>query len=316
MKKTILALLLAGATWVTGCGSSNNFDAISGQPGNPTPIITPTPATGYFVDAVNGNDATGSFSTGAPYKTLTAVATAAPLGAVITVRPGTYNESVTLKNGQQLLGVASGTRPVITGPIILGDGNTLDFLQVQGTNGSAVDGDDQSGGTIRNCEITSTTNIGSGLKADAAKGTWIIEDNLLTNLSGMGVEITSGTGDNAVVQITGNTITGNSFNAIGLLAADDATMRAQIKDNVMTGNQANFTVEVITGDTADFVAQIVGNTNNDVYRFSRNDLTSNLRIERLADLETLNTGTRLDAPGSEIPQSANNGDAGFGVATP
>ncbi len=313
MKKTILALLLAGATWVTGCGSSNNFDAISGQPGNPTPIITPTPTTGYFVDATNGNDATGSFSTGAPYKTLAAVATAAPLGAVITVRPGTYNESVTLKNGQQLLGVASGTRPVVTGPIVLGDGNTLDFLRLQGTNGSAIDGDDQNGGTITNCEIASTTNVGSGVKADSATGTWIIEDNIMTNLTGAGVELSAGPGDNVVAQINGNSITGSGFNSLGFTLAGDGKMRLQANDNVLTGNGP---FEVLLGDTAEFVAQIVGNINDDTYRLSRLDLTSHLRIERLGQLTTLNSGGATVVENAEPAEAALNGDAGFGVATP
>ena len=315
MKKTILALLLAGATFVTGCGDSNSFDGVSGQQGNPQPIITPTttptPTTGYFVDAANGNDATGNVSTGAPYATIQAAVTAAPASSVVTVRAGTYNEVVTLKDGQQLLGVASGTRPVVTGPINLGDGNTLDFLRVQGTNGSAIEGDDQNGGTITNCELANTTNFGSGVKALSATGTWIVEDNMMTGLSGNGVEISAFSGDSIVLQVNGNTITGSAFTSIGLEVGDTGTMRAQANDNVLTGNGP---FEVLIGDTADFVGQIVGNANDDVYRLTRLDLTSHLRVERLSQLTTLNSGGATVVELSEPAEEVANGAAGFDTA--
>ncbi len=318
MKKTILALLLAGATWVTGCGSSNDFNPISGQPGNPNPIITPTPqpTTGYFVDAVNGSDATGDFGTGAPYKTLTAAIAAAPVNVSVTVHPGTYSESVILKNGQKLLGVASGTRPVITGTVVLGDGNTLDFLRFHGVNGNAVDGDDQNSGTITNCDFSDTTNFGSAVRARSVTGTWIIEDNTMSNLAGAGVELRADTGDNVVAQVNGNVITGNDFNAIGFVAASNSTMRVQANDNVMTLNGPGGTFEVNVGDSADFVAQVVGNTNDDVYRLGRVDLTSFLRIERFGQLTTLNSGGATINEVLEPVTPAANGDAGFGVATP
>ena len=315
MKKTILALLLAGATFVTGCGDSNSFDGVSGQQGNPQPIITPTttptPTTGYFVDAATGNDATGNVSTGAPYATIQAAATAAPASAVVTVRAGTYNEVVTLKNGQQLLGVASGNRPVITGPIVLGDGNTLDYLRVQGTNGSAIDGDDQNGGTITNCEIANTTNFGSGVKADSATGTWIVEGNMMTSLAGAGVEVSANTGDVMVIQVNGNTITGSAFTSIGLQVVTTGVMRVQANDNVLAGNGP---FQVLIGDSAEFVAQIVGNTNDATYLLSRLDLTSHLRIERYAQLTTLNSGGATVDEDFEPVEDVANGAAGFGTA--
>lgn len=318
MKKTILAVLLAGATWVTGCGSSNNFDAISGQPGNPTPIITPTPTTGYFVDATSGNDATGSFNTGAPYATVQAAANAAPTGSTITVRPGTYAGDITLKDGQRLLGVASGTRPVLTGGITLASGNTIDFLNFQGNDDNAITADnDVNGGTVTNCVFADTTNFGNGLRALSVTGTWVVEANTMTNLAGIGVEIAAESGDTVVAQVNNNVITGSEFCAIGFGAAG-GDMRVQSNDNVMTGNGTNFTYEVVTDFDSDFVAQIVGNTNDDVYRLSRNVTTSNLRIERLSQLTTLNSGgaTVLQSGGSQPPEDVANGAAGFGTATP
>ena len=319
MKKTILALVLAGATFVTGCGDSNSFDGVSGQQGNPQPIVTPTttptPTVGFFVDATNGNDATGDEATGAPYATIQAAVGDAAVNDTITVRPGTYSGGVTLKNGQRLLGVASGTRPILTGQVVLGDGNTLDYLSFQGVNGNVIDGDDQTDGTITNSEFFNTINFGSGIRARSATGDWTIEDNAMTGIVGLGVDLAADSGDAIVARVNGNTFTDGAASAVSVVAAGSGTMRLQLNDNVMTNNGTNATVEVITGGpTAEFVAQIVGNTNDDVYRFSRNDLTSNLRIERLADIETLNTGARLDSPGSQAPQDAANGAAGFGTA--
>ena len=263
------------------------------------------------MDAANGNDATGNVSTGAPYATIQAAATAAPASAVVTVRAGAYNEGVTLKNGQQLLGVASGNRPVITGPIVLGDGNTLDFLRVQGTNESAVDGDDQNGGTITNCEFANTTNFGSGVKALSATGTWIVEGNTMTSLAGAGVEFAVDTGDAAVLQVNGNTITGSAFTSIGLLSAGTGTMRLQAMDNVLVGNGP---FEVITSQTGEFVGQIVGNSNDATYRLSRNVASAVLRIERFAQLTTLNSGGATVDVIAESIEDVANGAAGFGTA--
>lgn len=317
MKKTILALVLAGATFVTGCGDSNSFDGVSGQQGNPQPIITPTPTptTGYFVDATNGNDATGSFNTGAPYATVQAAVNAAPTGTTITVRPGTYTGDITLKDGQRVLGVASGTRPVLTGGILLANGNTIDFLSFQGNDDNALTANDTNGGTVTNCEFADTTNFGNGLRALSVTGTWIVEDNIMTDLAGIGVEIAAESGDVVVAQVNNNEITGNAFNALGFNAAG-GDMRVQSNDNVMTGNQRDFTYQVITDFDSDFVAQIVGNTNDDVYRLSRNNTTSHLRIERFGDIETLNSGgATVLLAGAALPiEDVANGDAGFGTA--
>ena len=318
MKKTILALLLAGATWVTGCGSSNDFNPISGQPGNPNPIITPTPqpTTGYFVDTTNGNDATGDFSTGAPFKTLTSAVATAPVNAVITVRPGTYNEGVTLKNGQQLLGVTPGTRPVVTGQLVLGDGNTVNFLRFQGTNGVAIDGNDQNSGIITNCEFADTTNLGSGIRLRSVTGDWTITGNLIDNLTGIGIDATSGTGDVGTFRINGNTVTNCDYAAVSFVASGDCTMRIQLNNNTLTDNAANVTVEVIVADTADAAFQIVGNTNDDTYSFSLLDSpAADLRVERLGQLTTLNSGGAvIDIVADALDPNVPNGDAGFGLA--
>lgn len=309
-------------TPAAGFAGADTFSyTLSNGFGSSTATVTVTvadtiPNTGFFVDATNGNDATGDFNTGAPYATIQAAVAAAPTNAIITVRPGTYAGGITLKNGQQLLGVASGTRPVLTGTVTLGDGNTIDFLRFQGTNGNAIDGDDQNGGIITNCQFANIGNIGSAIRIQSVTGSWTIEDNIVNDVTGIGIDATTGTGDAGVFRINGNTVTNCDFAAVSFVAAGNGTMRMQLNDNAFADNAFQVTVEIITGDTADAVFQIVGNTNDDVYRFSRNVATSHLRVERLEDLETLNTGSRLDSPGSQTPETAANGDAGFGVAIP
>ena len=163
MKKLISILLLSGSLVLSGCGdSSSDYTQVSGQQGNPEPVVptptpTPTATAGYFVDAANGNDATAAAAVNptsdTPFKTIQAAVTDAPNGTDITVRVGTYTEIVTLKNGQRLLGTAGGNRPVVSGRIILADGNTVDFIQIQDAPDDAIDGDNRNGGTINNCEI-------------------------------------------------------------------------------------------------------------------------------------------------------------------
>ncbi len=300
-------------------GTDTFIYSLSNSSGAPsTAIVTITvdavvPAQGYFVDAANGNDATGNFGTGSPYATIQAAVAAAPVDGTVTVRPGTYAGDISLKNGQSLLGVASGTRPVLTGTVTLGDGNTLEFLRFEDTDGNAVDGDDQDGGTIRNCEFFDTTNLGNALQADSVTGTWVIEDNVITNVAGLGIQISTDTGDNVVAQVNGNVITGNDFDAIGFLASDNSTMRIQANDNVMTDNQDGFTFEVIIGGTSNVVLQIAGNTNDDTYRFRRNTTTASLQVERFDQLLTINDGGMIDDPDDEVDSVA-NGAAGFGTA--
>jgi hypothetical protein len=276
-------------------------------------VTAAVPQSGCFVDSVNGNDATGDFDTGAPFQTIQAAVAAAGAGEDIVVRPGNYAGTINLLDGQRLLGSGSvlaqggAQRPELTGPVVLADGNTLDFLRIEGTNGTAVDGDDQTSGTITNCEIADTTNLGSGLQARSVRGTWTVEDNTMSNLTGLGVEITTELGDTATAFVNNNDISGNDFNALGFLAEDDGELLVQANDNVMTGNEDGFTFEVISLDTGTVTLQIIGNENDDDYLFSRTDQTSAINVENFADLETLNTGTVVVdlLPVADIP------DAGF-----
>ena len=224
-----------------------------------TANITVVAVNGFFVDAVNGNDGTGTFNGGLPFQTIQAAVAAAPTNADIVVLPGTYTGGINLKDGQRLLGSGSAlispqgaTRPQLTGPIVLADDNTLDFLRLQGTNGSAVDGIGQDSGIITNCEVANITGgvMVAGIAGDDTRGDWTVSGNSFTDGSGAGVVFyTSGT-DTGTYVISNNVMTGNGLSGIILVSEDTSDIRASVIGNVMRGNNT------VTGDA--FEVEVLG----------------------------------------------------------
>ena len=397
MKKLLGILLLTGATFLTGCGSSNDgINEISGQQGNPfftaapvcaddayatnanqtltvnaangvlandtpngatltfdaastqngtvtmnqdgsftyappsstfngqdtftytltntlgtttcTVTITVTAVNGFFVDATNGSDTTGSFNGGNPFATIQAAAAAAPAGSDIVVRPGNYTGAVNLENGDRLLGegsvLAQGTpvRPTLTGPVVLGDGCTVDFVRIDGTAGDAIDGDGQNGGTVTNCEIANTTNGGEGVNLQDSSGTWNVSSNTISNIAEIGIEVRLNGSQALTIQANDNVITNCGLDAIGFETNNSSQLTAQIHRNNMTGNVAGATFEGITGNTSVMCLDIEDNDNDDVYRFSELD-TSDLRVEQFGELETINNSGTVSVSGASNPIS-------------
>ena len=289
-----------------------------------TVTITVNAVNGFFVDAANGNDTTGSFTGGLPFASIQAAVTAAGTNQDIVVLPGTYTGNVTLLNGQRLLGSGSSlitpqgaVRPVLNGAgITLADGNTIDFIRIQGTPGDAIFGNGVNGATISNCEIADLTNVGSGIQDDSATGTWIVNANNITGTAGVGVEISAGAGDNLTLTVSGNSITGSNPGALTLTALQTANFVAQVTNNTTTGSVlTGATQEYIAANTARLCLDITGNTNDDTYCFARTDATATLEVEQLNQLTTLNSGTAVIEnnnggglfPATEVP----DGTCGF-----
>ena len=267
-----------------------------------TVTITVNAVNGFFVDAANGNDTTGSFTGGLPYASIQAAVTAAGTNQDIIVLPGTYTGNVTLLNGQRLLGSGSSlitpqgaVRPVLNGAgITLADGNTVDFIRIQGTPGDAISGANVNGATITNCEITNTTNSGSGIDFPSATGNWILNSNTITNTDSLAINLGGQTGDNLVGIITNNTMTGCRAGAVSIGFTQTGTARVQVVGNVMTGSiLTGGTFEAVTGDTASVCLDITGNTNDDAYCFARVGSTSTLEVEQLSQLTSLNSGSAI-----------------------
>ena len=265
-----------------------------------TVTITVNAVNGFFVDAANGNDTTGSFTGGLPFASIQAAVTAAGTNQDIVVLPGTYTGNVTLLNAQRLLGSGSSlitpqgaVRPVLNGAgITLADGNTIDFIRIQGTPGDAIFGNGVNGATISNCELANTTGNGSGVTDLSATGSWTISNNSIANMDSLGINMTAETGDNLTAVISDNTITEARAGAIGMTSSSNSFAKVQIVNNTLTGSIIKgATVELISGNTANFCADIEANTNDDTYCFARVGSAAVLQVEQLSLLISLNNNS-------------------------
>ena len=320
MKRLLTILFLSGSLILTGCGDSkNDYTQVSGQQSPPVVNPTPTPPVGtpgYFVDAINGNDATAAAAANptdqTPFNTIQAAVTDAPDNTTITVRAGNYAEIVTLKNGQRLIGTPGGTRPALTGRIILADGNTVDFMRIQDAPDDAIDGDNRNGGTITNCEIVNSA--ARGVSVVPGTGTWVVTGNTIIGSEGIGVRLdTDGTGQMRA-QVNDNTINGSTLGAIGLLAGTNSQQVIQLNGNIMANNLNMATVETISGTTATLSLDIEDNTNDDVYSFAR-ATTAFLNVEQLGQLIPINNNSGtvdiVISPVSIAPDDVADGFCGF-----
>jgi hypothetical protein len=302
--------------------------------------ITVNAIDGYFVDAANGNDGTGDFDGGLPFASIQAAVAAAPTGADIVVRPGNYTGAVNLKDGQRLLGSGSAlvnaqgaNRPQLTGPVVMADGNTLDFLRVEGTNGDAVDGNDQTGGVVSNCEFANTmagSNGGDGLSGLNTQGIWTVSNNSFTDLAGAAVGFTP-IGNSGVFIVSNNVMTGNGASALLFGVDSTSQARASVVANVFRNNNqvSGFPFELVVEDSARFCLDIEdnindsdsnpNNTDDGEYAFSNSDTGSVLEVEQFDDLTSPkpggagNTGSVfVDAGvGFSDPTMVDDGDCGF-----
>ena len=315
MKKLLSILLLSGSLLLSGCGDSNtDYTQVSGQQGNPGPVIpTPTPTAGYFVDAANGNDTTAAAAANptdqTPFATIQAAVADAPDGATITVRAGSYTGAVNLKNGQRLLGTAGGSRPALNNTITLADGNTVDFLRIANSPGDGFDGDDQNGGTITNCEIVSPT--GDGIQLEPASGRWVITNNTISDAGSAGIIADAAGTNSATYIINDNTITNSAFNGISTVSEDSSDVLLQVNGNVMTGN--GLTVELSATETSSIRLDLEDNQNDDVYGLFRENTGAVFQVEQLSTLTNPkpggagNTGTvnissgPTSSPVTEVP---------------
>ena len=314
MKKLLSIDLLSGALALSGCGdSSSDYTQVSGQQGNPGPVVptptpTPTATAGYFVDAANGNDATAAAAVNptsdTPFATIAAAVADAPTNATITVRAGTYTGAVTLKDGQRLLGTAGGSRPVLNNTLTLANGNTVDFLEFDSVAGDTVVANGQTGGTVTNCvfeNITSTgPNSGGGVFLTDSLGTWIVENNTFTNIGSIAVGVDNNGTTSIRVYVNDNTFT-TTNGAIGFLTADTSQGLAQVHGNTMTGSGMEIS---ITGDSQ-FGLDLEDNNTDGLYSLFLSPFggTNTFRVEQLTALTTAkpagagNTGTVDDNSG-------------------
>lgn len=281
-------------------------------------VDTPAVIQGYFVDSVNGSDTNGSFQTGTPFQTIGAAVNAAGTNQDVIVRPGTYSGTIQLLNGQRLLGSGSNlipsqaeAKPLLNGRIILADRNTVNFFRIEGSQGDAIDGDDQNGGTVTDCDIANTTNLGIAVGGESVTGIWEISDNTITNPSGAGIVFETGTEDDARIRINRNDITGSPSAAVGVRSSSNSTLAVQMNNNTFIGNSVGQTVLIVADGTSNACFEIFGNQNDDVYLLNRTSVAATFQVEQFNIIETLNTGDFQTSVGSQPPTSVPQGFCAF-----
>ena len=275
--------------------------------------VTVNAVNGFFVDATNGNDGTGSFTNGLPFATVQAALTAAPAGSDIVVRPGNYTGAVNLDNGDRLLGSGSSlitpqgvVRPTLTGPVVLADGCTVDFIRVDGTAGDAIDGNGQNGGTVTNCEIANVTGaMNAAVEIDGSNGTWNVSNNSISNIGAVAI-FCRVTGASTATFVTNNNQITNAQGAMGFVSEGTSNVNASVKGNTFTNSQGvGAAFELTCGDNSIFCLDLEDNTNDNVYSLLESPFggAPNLRVEQLSVLTTAqptgagNTGTVNDNSG-------------------
>lgn len=305
----------------------DTFTYTAQYPGNQstaTVTVTVVP-NAIFVDNTAPNGGDGSF--GARFNTIAAaLALAAPGDTIFVFRgDGTNNGlagPVNLQNNQRLVGEGAGLGvlaqslgapggfPVFSGPINLADGNTVQGVRVENSPGFSIDADGSNGGTIVDNQIVNAGD--EAVTAIGCSGNWTVSRNTIMNSVGSAVIATTNGNSMARMVFDGNTITGNTGNALGFIAGDASNLAVQATNNVMTGNAMNGTFEVIVGGTAVYCLDLTSNTNDDVYRLSRNVAGSTLNVEQLSQVPILNNGTPvITNPGSLPATEVAEGFCGF-----
>lgn len=267
--------------------------ANSGGASTATVTITVAPVNAFIVDAATGSDATGSFTNGRPFATVQTAVAAAGTGVDIVVRPGSYTGAVNLKDGQRLLGSGSSliaaqgaVKPVLSGPIDMADGNTIDSIRVSGTAGDAIVGDGQNGGTVTNCEFANVTNLGSAFQGLGIRGAWTVSNNSLDSLPVAAVILQTVNSDILTMRIEGNSFT-NCSGAIAVSADNSSQMTTRIADNSIVNHQGgNSAVEINVGDDVGFRLDLESNENEGSYRFALlTGGTASFGVEQLNSLD-------------------------------
>lgn len=286
--------------------------------------ITVVAVNGFFVDAATGSDTTGSFTNGLPFATVQAAVAAAGTNQDIVVRPGSYTGTVTLKNGQRLLGsgsvLAQGVvRPTLSGPIVLADGNTLDFLRIANSPDDGVNGDGQAGGTITNCEIDTVGTNMQGVSAIGVTGNWTVSQNTIANTSGVGATITTNS-NSLTLRFEDNQIT-NAQGAVVFVSEGTSTANVLFRGNTFTNSKGiGNAFELTCGGTANCCLDLQSNANDDTYSLSELNLgPAVLSVEQLSTLTDArpagagNSGTVIVDAGvlNGVPAEVADGACGF-----
>ncbi|MGE0490493.1 MAG: Ig-like domain-containing protein [Vulcanimicrobiota bacterium] len=283
--------------------------------GQASATVTVTVAGGViFVNNQSGGG-TGGFND--PFPTLAqAVAASVPGDTIFLFRGnGTtngYNTPVQLKANQRLVGegtglitarqdilaqgtvVPSGAFPVLTGPVTMADGCTVQGLRFENPSNMMANvfavtvpvTPVVTDGTVSNNQFI---GYGAGVEVSSAVGTWTIRENLFQN--GIVAIVING------ALLSGQTtyfITDNRAQGFGqflfLSAANNANVRAQLLNNVVVNPTGTRSFVFDARDNGVLCLDLVSNDGAGDFEFGQFDL-SVLSVEQFLQLGTLNTGS-------------------------
>ncbi|MEI8081171.1 MAG: right-handed parallel beta-helix repeat-containing protein, partial [Actinomycetes bacterium] len=230
-----------------------------------TKNVVLVPATpGPFYVSASGSDVTGDGSIGYPFATIQHAIDVAVSGEEVYVRPGVYNEDVTMKDGVSVWGtgatiLGSGSGPTVTASSI-GATTTISGFTVTGGNGFWGGGISCNNSSL---SITGNTITGN----DAAYGGGIgsidssptITDNSISGNAGGGINSTGSSPMIAHNSVTGNSDSANSGSGISCIDSTPTITDNTISANASTGygggidsvdSSLTVTRNVITGNSS------------------------------------------------------------------
>jgi hypothetical protein len=272
--------------------------------------VTGTPvATAVFVNGTSGSDATGDGTTTLPFQTITKASADAPEGTTINVAAGTYAESVTLKNGQTLVGgsfvaqATAGTRPVITGRVTMNNGNTVKGFEFASAANPAIQTTGGVSGTIEECILRARSADVPEIALGSASGTWNVKTNTINHNTGVfdSVSAQAVASSKLSLKVQNNEFIGdNTVNVNGIDLFGAGEIVADVTTNTFTNYGATATaIEVFaSATTSNFCFNIRGNTGSGIIRLDNTAGSTTFEVEQAtsnATLQAVNTGLTVAA---------------------
>lgn len=300
-------------------------DSFSSSVATVTIIINatnPGAGPGFVVDSASGNDATGNPATGAPFATLAGALSRAGGNAQIIVRPGNgqpYAGNITLLNGQQLIGAGfENVNPqtqtpsvTLSGTVTLADNNVVRGISFVDVNGDAINGDGSQGGVVSHCAFNGSTGGGRAVSAEDARGSWTIVGNSISRMDDAGIRLTSAGSASLSARIADNAISNCRLSAISLLSENTSTFTTSVRNNTMSGNDLDYTFDILALDGSTVRLDLEGNRNDGVYYLSTLSFNGSFGVENLATLQARNlSGTVVldeaagSSPITELPDGS------------
>ena len=222
-------------------------------------------ARGFFVKNDVAVSGTGTQTN--PFKTLAEAAAAANgiNGAQIVVFRGDgtstgLNTPITLGTNQGLSSVDSSNPATLTGPVILGSGNTVRNLRLFNSPSSAINGNAGSNGILSGLAVANTTGVLEGaITLDGATGSFTIQNCTVSNSAGEGctANCTTGTLNWTVNQCT---FTNNTFGDTVVNVTGTASQNVTILNSVV--NQSRNELLFLRGNAGTIGLTATNNTVN------------------------------------------------------